>query len=111
MGMVVPFSQLGKTEGRQILGPEVNLESYYGCIKFEVAYWRSKWRHIKDVVEDRTCELKACVGAGVYGIPSVFSIMLYSGRETKKYSHRKFDQERNNRKRKPRDLESEDKKK
>ena len=39
--MVVPFSQLGKTEGRQILEPEVNLESYYGCIKFEVAYWRS----------------------------------------------------------------------
>ena len=32
-------------------------------------HWRSKWRHIKDVVEDRTCELKACVGAGVYGTP------------------------------------------
>ena len=39
---MVPFSQLGKTEGRQVLEPEVNLESYYGCIKFEVAYWRSR---------------------------------------------------------------------
>lgn len=39
---MVPFSQLGKTEGRQVLEPEENLESYYGCIKFEVAHWRSR---------------------------------------------------------------------
>lgn len=51
------------------------------------------------------------LGQGFMEHHSVFSIMLYSGRETKKYGHRKFDQERNNRKRKPRDLESEDKKK
>ena len=115
LGMVVPFSHLGKTEGRQILGLEVNLEFYYGCIKFEVAYWRSKWRHIKDVVEDRACELKACVGAEVYGIPlCVLHYALFWERNKEVWSliiHRKFDQERNNRKRKPRDLESEDKKK
>lgn len=51
------------------------------------------------------------LGQGFMEHHSVFSIMLYPGRETKKYGHRKFDQERNNRKRKPRDLESEDKKK
>lgn len=50
-----------------------------------------------------------CWGRGLWNT-TLFSIMLYSGRETKKYGHRKFDQERNNRKRKPRDLESEDKK-
>lgn len=97
------------------MGLEVNLEFYYGCIKFEVAYWRSKWRHIKDVVEDRTCELKACVGAEVYGIPlCVLHYALFWERNKEVWSliiHRKFDQERNNRKRKPRDLESEDKKK
>ena len=54
---MVPFSQLGKTEGRQILEPEVNLESYYGCIKFEVAYWRSRASLVAQMVK-RLCAMQ-----------------------------------------------------
>lgn len=96
------ISSAGEDREDQSWGYEGNQEFYFGRVKFQVPMGELSG-DIKDVVEDRTWELEACVGAGDLRNAILCSpICSIWGGKQKKYGHRNVGKERNNRKRKPR---------